>query len=172
MSSDEDFDDSDLEFTPEELNDIDTAIAAILPSETSTSSNNLHTSSPDSVPHAVGTSNGFRNRDAAETESPASSGDSFADEMFEDPVFLLALDQSLTQMEHQHFPRTGNVTRLTDSPHAAQTDGMSPLTFDATRQTETQGSTLRTYGGSQPVSTVHAEAVGPRFHGRVSVVLP
>lgn len=148
MSS-EDFDDSDFDLTPEELHEMDSAIAGVLSSETAILSNTLVASNALShaiVPHAIGTATGAGNRGITELGSPVSSESSFADEAFRDPNFLNALDESLSQMErqYQHLPPViGDATILPNSPHAANLlradgDGLS-LTFDVIRRAETQG---------------------------------
>jgi len=161
MSS-EDFDDSDFDLTPEELHEMDSAIAGVLSSEAAILSNTLVASNALShaiVPHAIGTSSstGAGNRGITELDSPVSSESSFADEAFRDPNFLNALDESLSQMErqYQHLP-PADATTLPNSPHAANLlradgDGLS-LTFDVIRRAETQGDHTAGTAGSLAVS--------------------
>jgi hypothetical protein len=148
MSSDveDDFDDSDFNFTAEELNEIDSAISATLSSEAATSSNAVHTSgalSHAAVPHAASTSAASPHiRDVTEIENCDSPDSSFADDMFQDPQFLNALDQSLAQMEREHVASTRDADPLTDSPPPTllRANGSALfLSFDVACRTETQG---------------------------------
>lgn len=140
MSSDDDFDDSDFNFTAEELNDIDSAIAATLSSEAATSSSPVPASNAPShtiVPHiATASTSSSRIGYVTEMESRDLSDSSFADEVFQDPQFLNALDESLTRMERQHVSTSGMNPQI-NPPHPtllyADGGGLF-LSFDATRQ--------------------------------------
>lgn len=137
MSSEDEFDDLQLNLSVEELEELDIRTAealsalatqpTLLPGSKVSASNTACTQSS-------GTSASTTVPPVEPITSPHSpSEDSFADESFEDPEFLKALDVAMTQTEHLYAANSGppGPSRLPEHSGNVGSQGLTKLVFSS-----------------------------------------